>query len=209
MQADSNLEPPEGLTNKEKRKWRQEQKRLLAANPSNSDPSTSTSTPTTTQDSPSSNSKRKRSQDDKESESTDPSPAQLAEAQVQGNQVEQPPTQTEEEEVEALSHKEKRKRRKLEKTQAKFFGNDPSSLDPETVKRPTSSYPVSTSTSIPPPGMSGANKPTRSPFSLWIANLSFQTSPQRIQEYLEEKGIKGISRVHMPKGERRGQYSKG
>ena len=189
-------EEPANLTNKEKRKWRQEQRKLAAEKEQEKIQSQSNSTTD-----PDPTSKRKRDQDTATDALKDSTTNEEGEAAPAGG------AQGEGEETEALSHKEKRKRRKMEKSQAKFFGSSESN-----EPRPTSSYPVGPGASGAPPSgmsMSDANRPARSEFSLWIANMSFQTSPQRIQEWLEEKGIKGISRVHMPKGERRGQYSKG
>lgn len=92
-----------------------------------------------------------------------------------------------EEDVEALSHKERRKRRKLEK-QGKLL--------------PDGSKTGTTATTTP-------NEPNRSPYAVWIGNLSFMTNPQRLQQWLEEKGLSGISRVHMPKGGKKFEQNKG
>ena len=100
-----------------------------------------------------------------------------------------------EEEVEPLSHKEQRKRRKLEKQLEKkkqSFGEGEG-------EAPDSTEAVKDEKDLP----------ARSPFSVWIGNMSFRTSPQRIQEWLEEHEIQGITRVHMPKGVKRGEYNKG
>lgn len=92
-----------------------------------------------------------------------------------------------EEEVEALSHKEMRKRRKLEKRGL---------LEPAEEKKAATANEAEA-------------LPKRSPYSLWIGNLSFRTSPEKLQEWLEQGGIEGISRVHMPAGAKRGEFNKG
>lgn len=93
----------------------------------------------------------------------------------------------EEEEVEALSHKEMRKRRKLEKRGL---------IEPAEEKKAATANEADA-------------LPKRSPYSLWIGNLSFRTSPEKLQEWLEQGGIQGISRVHMPAGAKRGEFNKG
>lgn len=89
----------------------------------------------------------------------------------------------EEEEEEAISHKERRKRRKMEKQAAKYGGD----------RAPARAL----------------SKPQRSPFCVWIGNLSFSTSTNDLQAWLEEQGIQGISRVHMTSGARRYEHNKG
>lgn len=102
-----------------------------------------------------------------------------------------------EEEVEAISHKEKRKRRKLEKK-----GLLPPAAGDEAAEEQRE---FSTST--------GANAatalPPRSSHALWVGNMNFMTSPERLQEWFEQKGISGISRVHMPKGMKKFEQNKG
>jgi RNA recognition motif-containing protein len=99
----------------------------------------------------------------------------------------------EDEDIEALSHKERRKRRKLEKQSGH-----------RTVDNEDSEQRMGTTTEE-----RGTAKEKRSPFSLWVGNLSFQTSAPRLQQWFEEKGISGISRVHMPKGIRKMEYNRG
>ncbi|PWN45223.1 hypothetical protein IE81DRAFT_285961 [Ceraceosorus guamensis] len=98
------------------------------------------------------------------------------------------PGEAEDAEVEAISHKEQRKRRKLEKAAAK--AGTGGSAD---------SVPVATEPKVP----------ARSGFSLWIGNLSFRTSEARLKEWLEEGGITGISRIHMPSGQKKMEHNKG
>lgn len=83
-----------------------------------------------------------------------------------------------------LSHKEQRKRRKLEKRASDSA--DHAEEEEEAPKRPQ-----------------------RSPFSLWVGNLSFRTTAEELQDFLRENGVSGISRVHMPKGARRGEDNRG
>lgn len=125
--------------------------------------------------------KRKRAAEGAEAEG-----AQDGEQQEEGAEEEEP-----------LSHKEQRKRRKLEKQ-----------LE---IKRKSLGSAGEAPASAEAKGAVKDEKdlPARSKFSVWIGNMSFRTSPQRIQEWLEEREIEGISRVHMPKGVRRGEYNKG
>lgn len=90
-------------------------------------------------------------------------------------------------EVEALSHKEQRKRRRLEKKG--LLPASGSAEDTNAEKR----EPL----------------PERSPYAIWIGNLSFMTNAQRLQSWLEEKGLQGISRVHMPKGVKKFEQNRG
>lgn len=87
-----------------------------------------------------------------------------------------------ENDVEALSHKERRKRRKMEKQMSQYSeGGAPI--------RPS--------------------KPQRSPYSVWIGNLAFSTSVEELTEWLQERGIVGISRVHMVSGVRKEEHNRG
>lgn len=95
-----------------------------------------------------------------------------------------------EEEVEAISHKERRKRRRMEK-QSKREHSEETSVDGPRLQEQEK------------------KEQRRSQYSLWIGNLSFNTSPQRLQEWLEENSIDGISRIHMPKGARKTEYNRG
>lgn len=105
----------------------------------------------------------------------------------------------EEEEVEAISHKERRKRRKLEKK-----GLLPNSQHAANGDGDESA------TVPPPPSSSSINAlPPRSAHALWVGNMNFMTSSQRLQSWFEEKGISGISRVHMPKGAKKFEQNKG
>lgn len=90
-------------------------------------------------------------------------------------------------EVEALSHKEQRKRRRLEK---KGLLPALGSAEDGTAERREA-------------------LPERSPYAIWIGNLSFMTNAQRLQSWLEEKGLQGISRVHMPKGVKKFEQNRG
>ncbi|WFC99696.1 Nucleolar protein 13 [Malassezia yamatoensis] len=88
-----------------------------------------------------------------------------------------------EDEEPPLSHKELRKRRKMEKSQAQKQGQS------EPVK---------------PSG-----PPKRSPFSVWIGNLSFTITSEDLTRWLSDHDITGISRVHMPSGVRSYENNKG
>jgi len=83
-----------------------------------------------------------------------------------------------------LSHKEQRKRRKLEKRAA---GSAEHAEEEEEAPK----------------------RPQRSPYCLWVGNLSFRTTAEELQDFLSENGVSGISRVHMPKGARRGEDNRG
>ncbi|KDN36920.1 hypothetical protein K437DRAFT_259972 [Tilletiaria anomala UBC 951] len=104
--------------------------------------------------------------------------------------------------VEPLSHKEQRKRRRVEKQQQRSQSSGKvSDLADKDQTGPVDS--VKAKPNAKP------EVPARSPYSIWIGNLSFRTSPDRIQEWLQEHEIEGISRVYMPKGAKRGEYNRG
>lgn len=105
----------------------------------------------------------------------------------------------EEEDIEALSHKEKRKRRKLEKQAAKHGEQE----EGQTVEVDGTTATTSSE------NKAGKEITQRSPFSLWVGNLSFQTSPNRLQEWFEQHELFGITRVYMPKGARKFEYNRG
>ncbi|WFD43920.1 Nucleolar protein 13 [Malassezia psittaci] len=88
-----------------------------------------------------------------------------------------------EDEEPPLSHKEQRKRRKMEKSLAR-------TQDKSEPARPLA-------------------PPKRSPFSVWIGNLSFTTSSEDLTRWLSDHEITGISRVHMPSGVRSYENNKG
>ncbi|MCO5584933.1 hypothetical protein L7F22_038865 [Adiantum nelumboides] len=109
----------------------------------------------------------------------------------------------EEEDVEALSHKERRKRRKLEKQAAKHG---------EQEEGQTGEGDAFNSTRTNTESDNKVEKEAttqRSLFSLWVGNLSFQTSPTRLQEWFEQHDLFGITRVYMPKGARKFEYNRG
>lgn len=110
----------------------------------------------------------------------------------------------EEEEVEAISHKERRKRRKLEKK-----GLLPSSTDAIEDRHHHHQQQTNTAGFSAPTSSSINALPPRSAHALWVGNMNFMTSPQRLQSWFEEKGISGISRVHMPKGAKKFEQNKG
>lgn len=114
----------------------------------------------------------------------------------------------EDEEVEAVSHKEMRKRRKMEKQAARHAAaEDGKAMDLGSAGAGArGQHALSTAASAE---QSEKAKPARSPFSLWIGNLAFNTSSDRIQSWLRDNGIEGISRVHMPKGARKMEYNRG
>lgn len=110
-----------------------------------------------------------------------------------------------EEEVEALSHKERRKRKKLEKAAARSGeAGDGTNGQPSNVPAwgPNAPNPAAAAAAQ-------AKRLPRSNFSIWVGNLSFQTSTDRLKSWLEEQGCEGISRLHMPAGAKRGEHNKG
>lgn len=156
----------DGLTNKERRKAKQEAKRKQVEEAKVEKVER----------------KQKRSADD----------------EGEGAAVGQPEQEGEEEvEVEALSHKEQRKRRKLEKK-----GLLPSAPGDEAAAGPAGSSSFSGKPQQPA-------LPERSPYAVWVGNLSFQTNIERLQGWFEERNVKGISRVHMPRGLKKFEQNKG
>lgn len=105
------------------------------------------------------------------------------------------------EEVEALSHKEMRRRKKVGKQAAREGGS--TTLGVPTVHPSRAAAVAFANTSAT---LDGARKGKH---SIWIGNLLFSTSAERLQEWLEEKGIAGISRVHMPRGQRKMDHNRG
>lgn len=154
----------DGLTNKERRKAKQEAKKKQAeeAKVAKVDKK-----------------KRVLEQEDGQGEDT---PA------TEGEEAEEP--------VEALSHKEQRKRRKLEK---KGLLPPPAGADGDVDAMPSSSHAKPQRPDLP----------ERSPYAVWVGNLSFQTNIERLQGWFEERGIQGISRVHMPRGVKKFEQNKG
>lgn len=105
-----------------------------------------------------------------------------------------------EEEVEALSHKEMRRRRKAEKQAARDGAN---TIDGSPVHPSRAAAVAFANTSAT------ANGARKSKHSIWVGNLLFSTSAERLHEWLEEKGVAGISRVHMPRGQRKMDHNRG
>lgn len=52
-------------------------------------------------------------------------------------------------------------------------------------------------------------RPQRSPYSVWIGNLTFSTTADDLRTWLADRGIKGVSRVYMTPGARRSDNNKG
>lgn len=104
----------------------------------------------------------------------------------------------EEEDIEAVSHKERRKRRKMEKQAAKHGEQEEGQTGEVDAKANSESE-----------NKTGKDTTQRSLFSLWVGNLSFQTSPTRLQEWFEQHELFGITRVYMPKGARKFEYNRG
>lgn len=92
-----------------------------------------------------------------------------------------------EHEEEPLSHKERRKRRKMEKSEARAALEAPAASDVRPARV----------------------RPQRSAYSVWIGNLSFSTTQEQLTDWLAERNIQGISRVHMPQGPRKYEFNKG
>ncbi|CAO1618962.1 unnamed protein product [Parajaminaea phylloscopi] len=152
---------PDGLTNKERRKAKQAEK-------------------------------RKRNEDGP-AEQTSVATEAAGQSAVEST-AEQTQNTGEEEadaEVEALSHKERRKRRKMEKQGIV----PPAAAAAQTDQRPG--------------GPPREGLPDRSRYSVWVGNLAFSTTTQRLQAWLHEREIFGISRINMPIGARKHEYNKG
>lgn len=109
----------------------------------------------------------------------------------------------EEEDIEAVSHKERRKRRRLEKQAAKNDGEQKGIQ----MSNVDASIPITGNRMME--NKTEKESIQRSPFSLWVGNLSFQTSPNRLQEWFEQHDLYGITRVYMPKGARKFEYNRG
>ncbi|UZJ54466.1 hypothetical protein CBS101457_003786 [Exobasidium rhododendri] len=107
-----------------------------------------------------------------------------------------------EEEVEAVSHKEMRKRRKLEK-QATRLGHDATGSVAGPPVHPSRALAVASANAV----SSGPIRSSR--HSVWVGNMSFRTNAERLQEWFEEKGVYGISRVNMPKGPKKTDNNRG
>ncbi|KAL9935476.1 hypothetical protein V8E36_005824 [Tilletia maclaganii] len=110
-------------------------------------------------------------------------------------------------EVEVLSHKEQRKRRRLEKRAASLAAN---AANKDESAGPAKANTGSTVQVITSSSASSASKPApRSEYAVWVGNLAFGTTPQRLQSWLEDKCVAGITRINMPKGARRHEQNKG
>jgi hypothetical protein len=125
-------------------------------------------------------------------------PVKEGEEREAGGEVE------EEEEVEALSHKEMRMRRKAEKQAARAGGSTitPSAAPPVHPSRAAAVAVANNKASL-----DATTK--RSRYSIWVGNLLFSTSVNRLQEWFEDKGILGISRVNMPPGQKKTDHNRG
>lgn len=169
---------PDGLTNKERRKLKQAEKRKRVEE-GEAAPAETATAPQGTSETTVERKERKqrRSEDAEDAQGGEAEDA--ADAEGEG----------EDGEVEALSHKERRKRRKMEKK-----GILP---------------PAGAASGPGAPGKPQEALPERSPWAVWVGNLSFSTTTQRLQAWFEEKGIQGISRVHMPKGAKKFEFNKG
>lgn len=157
--ATARIVGPDGLTNKERRKAKQAEKRKRADEGATSKVSVDAAGSPTS-----------------------------GEAGVNQDNPEEAP---EEDEVEALSHKERRKRRKMEKKgllPTSAAGKQGEGQDSQDRQEPL---------------------PERSRYAVWVGNLSFQTTTQRLQSWFQEKEIWGITRIHMPKGAKKFEYNKG
>ncbi|KAJ1021909.1 hypothetical protein NDA16_003671 [Ustilago loliicola] len=121
------------------------------------------------------------------------SPSSTTPVEKRKRQDDDPSSTPPEGEEEVLSHKEQRRRKKL----AKLNPTDPSDpTDPNGLIHP------SRTAGTP------AQQP-RSGFSIWIGNLSFFTPPAKLIDWFNTRGVDGISRVNMPKGQRRAEMNRG
>lgn len=94
-----------------------------------------------------------------------------------------------------LSHKEQRRRKKIAKLS--ITSSDPSdSSGPNALMHPDRAA-------------GSPSSQTRSDFSIWIGNLSFFTPPAKLIDWFNTRGVDGISRVNMPKGQRRAEMNRG
>lgn len=109
---------------------------------------------------------------------------------------------TAEEEVEALSHKEMRRKKKAEK-QAARAGQIEIAANPPI--HPSRAATIASANTI----VAQNTTDRRSKFSVWVGNLSFRTSSDRLQEWFEQHDIRGISRINMPRGQKRQDHNKG
>ncbi|PWN34328.1 uncharacterized protein FA14DRAFT_161758 [Meira miltonrushii] len=135
---------------------------------------------------------KKRKQEDVVEEDVEISDKEHAEGEKADEEEE------EEEDIEAVSHKERRKRRKMEKQAAKHGEQEEGQTGEVDAKANAESE-----------NKTVKDATQRSLFSLWVGNLSFKTSPTRLQEWFEQHELFGITRVYMPKGARKFEYNRG
>ncbi|SOV05919.1 related to RNA-binding protein rnp24 [Ustilago sp. UG-2017a] len=131
-----------------------------------------------------SSAKRKRDDEPSSSAPTDPS---------------NPSNPSGEGQEEVLSHKEQRRRKKVAKLS--------SSSDPSCTSDP--SNPTADDLLHPSRSAGGPATQPRSGYSIWIGNLSFFTPPAKLVDWFNSRGVDGISRVNMPKGQRRAEMNRG
>lgn len=197
---------PDGLTNKERRLAKQAEKRKRAeggesevvADPASEPPKSTPSAPAPAATDGLTNKERRLA---RQAEKRKRAKGGDVDADADAGEADDAANAEEEEDLaepEAISHKEKRKRRKLEKKGLLPMqgedGQDESGAS---------------SAARPPPSSSLNALPARSQYSLWVGNMNFMTSPERLQSWFEDKGIEGISRVHMPKGMKKFEQNKG
>lgn len=107
-----------------------------------------------------------------------------------------------EEDVEALSHKESRRRRRAEKQAAARAGGSSSAAPRVHPSR-------ATAVAVANKNASSDAAAKRSKYSIWVGNLLFSTSANRLQEWFEDRGVLGISRVNMPPGQKKTDHNRG
>lgn len=118
----------------------------------------------------------------------------------------EPAAADDEPEVPALSHKEKRlaKRRKLAGIE------DPV---PETKpKVGTSSRdkaPIPGTIGAQPPAPVVGATPAKGSFGIWLGNMNFATTSKDLLAWFENRGLREIVRINMPKGKRANEANKG
>jgi RNA recognition motif-containing protein len=108
------------------------------------------------------------------------------------------------EDVEALSHKEMRRRKKAEKAAARAGANGGSSSSAPPV-HPSRAAAVALANTT----ASSDTVAKRSKHSVWVGNLLFSTSAERLQDWFEQKGVLGITRVNMPQGQKKSDHNRG
>lgn len=121
-----------------------------------------------------------------------PEPAEPSTAPAKKRKRAEDTTYDTAEEEEVLSHKEKRKQKKLAKLQAASGVATTDETKPATAKA------TAAPTRLP-----------RSEYGVWIGNMAFATTPDKLTAFLVEGGCTAPTRVNMPKGKQPHEKNKG